>query len=68
MIGSGGVLSGEDVFQKIIRGASLVQIYTAMIYRGPWVVWELLAELREAMALRGFTSIEEMRGSYYQPS
>jgi dihydroorotate dehydrogenase len=38
MIGCGGILSGADIFEKIIRGASAVQIYTALVYRGPWVV------------------------------
>ncbi len=67
MMASGGVLSGEDVFQKIIRGAAVVQLYTAMVYRGPWVVWELLNELGEALALRGFPTVSEARGSYYLP-
>jgi len=38
MIASGGILSGGDILQKIRRGASAVQIYSALVYRGPWVV------------------------------
>jgi len=66
MIASGGVLSGIDVFQKLSRGASAVQIYTALVYRGPWVVWKLLLELNAEMRLRGFSCIEDFIGSYYE--
>jgi dihydroorotate dehydrogenase len=47
VIGVGGILSGEDAREKIDAGASLVQIYTGLIYRGPALVAEA------AMALRG---------------
>lgn len=65
MVGVGGVLSGADVFQKLIRGASVVQVMTAMIYRGPWVVHALLDELQRELALAGFTSVTEAIGSFY---
>jgi dihydroorotate dehydrogenase len=45
IIGVGGILSGEDAREKITAGASLVQIYTGLIYRGP----ELVAECVEAL-------------------
>lgn len=66
MIGVGGILDGADVVQKVLRGASAVQIYTALIYRGPWVVWELLREMAEELKLRGFHSLREAKGAYYQ--
>jgi dihydroorotate dehydrogenase len=66
MVGVGGILSGIDVFEKIIRGALAVQIYTALVYRGPWVVALLLEELIYEMKLRGITTIEEACGSYYE--
>lgn len=66
MIASGGVLSGIDLFQKLARGASAVQIYTALVYRGPWVVWKLLIELSAEMQLRGFSCVEDFIGSYYE--
>jgi dihydroorotate dehydrogenase len=66
MIASGGVLSGIDLFQKLSRGASAVQIYTALVYRGPWVVWKLLLELNAEMRLRGFSCVEDFIGSYYE--
>ncbi|MCH2373450.1 MAG: quinone-dependent dihydroorotate dehydrogenase [Planctomycetes bacterium] len=42
-IGVGGVFTDEDYHQKIAAGASLVEIYTALVYRGPSVVANLLA-------------------------
>ena len=46
IIGVGGILSGADAREKIAAGATLVQIYTGLIYRGP----ELVAECAEALA------------------
>ena len=40
IIGVGGIMSGEDAAEKIRAGASLVQIYTGFIYRGPELVGE----------------------------
>jgi dihydroorotate dehydrogenase len=45
LIGVGGILTGEDAKAKIDAGASLVQIYTGFIYRGP----DLVAEARRAL-------------------
>ena len=45
LIGVGGILSGEDARAKIDAGASLVQVYTGFIYRGP----ALIAEARHAL-------------------
>jgi dihydroorotate dehydrogenase len=66
MIASGGVLSGIDAFEKLARGASAVQIYTALVYRGPWVVAQLLVELAAELALRGFAHVEDAIGSHYE--
>jgi len=46
IIGVGGILSGADAKEKIDAGATLVQIYTGLIYRGP----ELVAEIARALA------------------
>ncbi len=45
LIGVGGILSGADAHAKIAAGASLVQVYTGLIYRGP----ELIAQARRAL-------------------
>lgn len=46
IIGVGGILNGEDAVEKIAAGASLVQVYSGFIYRGP----ELIREAAEAVA------------------
>ena len=66
MIASGGIISGIDVFQKLSRGASAVQIYTALVYRGPGAVQRICEELSEELKLRGFASAEDCIGSIYQ--
>lgn len=45
IIGVGGVSSGQDALEKIQAGASLVQLYTALTYRGPPVVGRVKREL-----------------------
>ena len=49
LIGVGGVSSGEDAYEKIKAGASLVQLYTALIYQGPPVVDKIKRELEECL-------------------
>ena len=49
IIGVGGIMSGADAREKIAAGATLVQIYTGLIYKGP----ELVAEIAEALATAG---------------
>jgi len=46
IIGVGGILNGEDAVEKIQAGASLVQIYSGMIYRGPELIAEAAAALK----------------------
>ncbi|MBC7503031.1 MAG: quinone-dependent dihydroorotate dehydrogenase [Herminiimonas sp.] len=48
IIGVGGILSGQDARDKMAAGASLVQIYTGLIYRGPALIRECAAALRKS--------------------
>ena len=66
MIGVGGIMSGGDVYQKIIRGAKLVQIYSSLVYRGPWVVLKLLEELEWELQLHGHKNLQDACGSFYR--
>ena len=65
MIGVGGILSAQDVFAKLLRGARAVQIYTALVYQGPWTVFKLLADLDALFEEHGVKDIEDIIGSYY---
>jgi dihydroorotate dehydrogenase len=48
LIGAGGIMSGADAADKLAHGASLVQLYTGLIYRGPQLVAECAAACRRA--------------------
>ena len=63
IIGVGGVFSGADAFEKIRAGASLIQIYTALVYRGPGVVSEILSDLEDLLKSNGFDSLSAAVGS-----
>ncbi len=63
LIGSGGVFTGADAYAKIRAGASLVQIYTAMIFEGPYVVAKILNELAALLNRDGFASVEDAIGA-----
>jgi dihydroorotate dehydrogenase len=45
IIGVGGILDAKDAANKIQAGASLVQIYTGLIYRGPRLIRECVSEI-----------------------
>ncbi|XP_067399499.1 dihydroorotate dehydrogenase (quinone), mitochondrial isoform X3 [Emydura macquarii macquarii] len=62
IIGVGGVSSGQDVLEKIRAGASLVQMYTALTYRGPPVVGAVKRELEALLREQGFQSVTEAVG------
>ena len=63
IIGVGGIFDAADALEKIAAGASLLQIYTGLIYRGPGVVREIVAGLRTRMAELGFTKLSQAVGS-----
>ena len=46
LIGAGGILSAEDAKEKRAAGASLIQLYTGLIYRGPGLVAECVSAYR----------------------
>lgn len=49
IIGVGGVASGQDAFEKILAGASLIQLYTSFAFQGPPVVRRIKRELDEIL-------------------
>ncbi|MNL46154.1 Dihydroorotate dehydrogenase [compost metagenome] len=63
IIGSGGIFTGQDAYDKIRAGASLVEIYTALIYEGPEVNRKVHAGLRKLLRRDGFSHILEAVGA-----
>jgi dihydroorotate dehydrogenase len=63
LIGVGGISSGEDAYKKIRAGASLVELYTAMVYAGPSIVPRIKRELAVCLAKDGFQNVAEAVGA-----
>ena len=63
IIGVGGVNSAAAALEKIRAGASLVQIYTGLVYSGPGLVWDSNARLLRDMDALGVESVTELVGS-----
>lgn len=66
LIGCGGISSGADAYAKIRAGASLVQLYTAMIYEGPDVVRSIVAELAVLLKRDGFSTVADAVGADFK--
>ncbi len=63
VIGSGGVSSGADAWRMIRAGASLVQVYTALVYEGPGLVRRMTRELAGLVARDGFERVGDAVGT-----
>ncbi|KAK6184606.1 hypothetical protein SNE40_007049 [Patella caerulea] len=66
IIGVGGISNGKDAYEKIKAGASLVQLYTALIYQGPPVVKKVKRELAQYLESDGYSNIEEAIGANHR--
>ena len=62
IIGVGGISSAVDAFNKIALGASLLQIYTVLIYSGPMIVIKILKGLKELLLKNGFKNVQNAVG------
>ena len=63
LIGVGGIATAEDAWERIRAGASLVQLYSAMVYEGPGVARSISAGLAQLVRRDGFANIGEAVGS-----
>jgi len=62
IIGVGGVNSGKSAYEKIIAGASLLQLYTGFVYRGPSAAKDIKKELIQILKAEGVKNITEVVG------
>ena len=62
IIGVGGVNSGKSAYEKITAGASLLQLYTSFVYRGPSAAKEIKRELIQILKEEGIKNIKEAIG------
>lgn len=63
IIGSGGIFTAQDAYEKIRAGASLVEVYTALIYKGPGLLRELNYGLLQLLQRDGYTHISQAVGA-----
>ena len=63
LIAVGGIDSGAEAYARIRAGASLVQVYTALVYDGPGLPRRIVAELAALLARDGFASVAEAVGA-----
>lgn len=63
LIGCGGVSSGEEAYAKIRAGASMVQVYTALVFEGPLVVQKIKRDLAALLRRDGFEHVSEAVGA-----
>ena len=62
IIGVGGVNSGKAAYEKILAGASLLQLYTGFVYRGPTAAKDIKKELIQILKSEGVNNIKEVIG------
>lgn len=63
LIGVGGISTAEDAWARIRAGASLVQLYSAMVYEGPGIARDIVNGVESLMRRDGFSSIADAVGS-----
>jgi dihydroorotate dehydrogenase len=63
LVGVGGISSGEDAYAKIRAGASLVQLYSALVFHGPGLIARIKRELLQCLERDGFANVTEAVGT-----
>ncbi|HEY1718165.1 MAG TPA: dihydroorotate dehydrogenase (quinone), partial [Verrucomicrobiae bacterium] len=63
IIGVGGIFSTDDAWEKITAGASLLQIYTGLVFEGPGLTKKIVAGLRKKLEMVGMKNLREAVGS-----
>jgi dihydroorotate dehydrogenase len=62
LIGVGGIANSDDAYRKIRAGASLIQLYTALIFQGPGLIARIKSGLANRLRADGFSHIEDAIG------
>jgi dihydroorotate dehydrogenase len=62
IVGVGGIFNGDDAWEKVTAGASLLQIFTSMVYEGPGAAKAIVTGLKARLAQTGLTRLEEAVG------
>ena len=62
IIGVGGIFTADDAWEKIAAGASLIQLYTGLVFEGPGIARNIVSGLKKRVANEGFESISDVIG------
>jgi len=62
IIGVGGIFTAQDAWEKIVAGASLLQVYTGWIYQGPWMVKDVLSGVLKRLESEGLEHVKDAVG------
>jgi dihydroorotate dehydrogenase len=62
IVGVGGIFNAQDAWTKITAGASLLQIYTGLVYEGPGIALEITEGLKDLLAINGLKNLQEAVG------
>ena len=63
LVGVGGISNGIDCYKKIKAGASLLQLYTSLVYQGPSLITKIKKELLNCIITDGYKNIKEILGT-----
>jgi dihydroorotate dehydrogenase len=63
IIGVGGIFNAQDAWEKITAGASLVQIYSGLVYEGPALARQVVRGLKQQLREKGFDSVQHAVGT-----
>lgn len=66
LVGSGGISSGADAYAKIRAGASLVQLYSALVFHGPGLVGRIKTDLAARLKADGFAHVADAVGADFR--
>jgi len=62
IIGVGGIFNAQDAWDKITAGASLVQVYTGLVYEGPKIAREITTGLQQLLEMNGLKTLPDAVG------
>jgi len=68
LIGAGGIADAEQAYARIRAGASLIQLYSAMVYEGPWLAAHINKGLKQLLRRDGLSTIAQAVGLDAEPA
>ena len=63
IIGVGGIFNADDAWEKIVAGASLVQVYSGLVYEGPALIKSTVRGLQRRLEQNGFADLRQAVGT-----